>query len=211
MNYKRSFIGVVVMVCGGLSGCDEKKDKVQMPLLNNHDEPVIIENGSVKIDFNRGNGADAVGYLTEDGHAFVRGNAPSVKKIRVFAAEENRPFQQVKCKDKNSNTVECEEKLIAPKSLTVGMSGGGMLQLHWSKKGKDGMVMVSPTQTFQSDPNLEFQIVAEKDAQQNPVTLEKVSFYFDTVPQEFSRPNKGRLVVQVCVKDDAGHCTNYQP
>ena len=69
MNYKRSLIGVLVVVCAGLAGYRHGKEEGGGDIhdRHNHDEPVIIENGSVKIDFNLGKGAGAIGYLSEDG------------------------------------------------------------------------------------------------------------------------------------------------
>jgi hypothetical protein len=205
MNYKRSLIGMVLF--GALTVCVGQEKRDQVSIRNNHDEPVIIENGSVKIDLNLGNGSKAIGFLSEDGRSFIRGNAPSVKRVEVYTAAKAGTLALVMCKDSNSAPIPCKENKINPKTLTAYMTGGGTLQFHWSKGGKDGLIMISPTQVFlQPNASYEFQLLASADAQQNLISLEKIEFMMDGVKQEFPRPADGRLVALLCPNPADDHC-----
>jgi len=208
MNYKRSLIGVLVVTCVGLTGCGQSKvtEGGDVHDRHNHDEPVIIEDGSVKMDLNLGNGAGAIGFLSEDGRSFIRGNAPSMKRVEVYTAAKGGTLALAKCKDSKSAPVECKENKISPKTVTAYMTGGGTLQLHWSKSGKAGLFMISPTQVFQQNASNEFQLSASVDAQQNPISLEKIEFVMDGVKQEFPRPADGRLVALLCPNPADDHC-----
>jgi hypothetical protein len=67
--------------------------------------------------------------------------------------------------------------------------------------------MISPTQVFQQNASNEFQLSASVDAQQNPISLEKIEFVMDGVKQEFPRPADGRLVALLCPNPADNHCT----
>ena len=145
------------------------------------------------------------------GRNFIRGNAPSVKRIEVYTAAKNGTLALAMCKDSNSAPIPCKENKISPKTVTAYMTGGGTLQFHWSKGGKDGLIMISPTQMFQQNASNEFQLSANVDAQQNPISLEKIEFVMDGVKQEFARPADGRLAALLCPNPADDHCALPKP
>jgi hypothetical protein len=205
----RITVSIALSILGSCYDVAAKKkvEKVE----GGHDEPVIVENGSVNVDFNRAGSGAVVGFLSDDGSLFVRGNSPSVKWVRVWIAKEGEDFVEQKCPG-GGGKCGYDGTKIMPRKVVFSMSQNKKrwMTLHWGEEDQ-GIFLTSPDQVFATSGKPHY-IKAEKDADGKDQTLEGVHFKFDGSDVDLVREKKGRISVKVCtvLKED-DHCWKHTP
>lgn len=177
---------------------------VPIDLLHEHDEPVIIEIGSIKMDFNPLDSRGVRGYLSSNGKHFYRGNAPRVKRVRVWLKSKEGSFQEAECANSLGVAGPCEGEALDPNSMNLTLSNSKEISFSWYSGERDGLLMWSPDQPFRlnsANPgSYGHRIIAEN------VSLEKVRFRFWNREQCFARPPDGDIVIKLCTALENGHC-----
>ncbi|MBL8236158.1 MAG: hypothetical protein JNM66_01975 [Bryobacterales bacterium] len=178
-----------------------------------HDEPVIIENGSAIVDFNPFDNEKIVGGLLDHANAqtFHRSGADPVKLVRVFLKKkEDTSYKLLECVEKH-----CDTPKSTRSSLTVTLSNGHLLQFHWEAKPKSGLVMYSAFPRFRPDPkpgNVNPYRYKTENGAGNPVRITGVTFpTSSSKPQNFTFDATDDVKIQMCAWDDYDHCEKYKP
>ncbi|MBL8236157.1 MAG: hypothetical protein JNM66_01970 [Bryobacterales bacterium] len=175
---------------------------------NEHDEPVIIENGSIKMDFNPCDKKQITGFLTEGGKYFYRGNAPMVKRIRVWLREKNGSYYEQLCDGGSGSNEkeECSAPYLDRNSFVLIQSNGKKVWFDWRGNDEEGLLMTSTEPRFEVNTavhNPYRHRVIAKD-----VEVMELQFRFKNKLQPFIRPKDGAIFIKICTKLGNAHCSD---
>jgi len=161
---------------------------------DNHDEPIIIEEGSVKVDFdyNRDTSTDS-GTLLADRQVVSRSGAHGIVRVRAFINGTEFQCRGGKC-------------LVGGNVLHIS-TNARPIGFYWNRTGH-GIAMSSWEQRFQEVSGSSGKFVSQ-DAS---AKIQSISFQHQgtwaTFPLRTS-PND-RITLQLCSLDDADHCDKYK-
>lgn len=167
----------------------------------NHDEPIIIEEGSIKVDFDRNNNTpDDPGEPIDD--SIFRWEADPPVRLRLWL---------------NKDEVMCpggQKCMLGGDSLSVNSTGRplafiwherkpGKPDIHGLRMKKDGQQFLNPDPSFPSrfeseDKKLKIESVSFRDLSGKPqrVDFKKVG-------------SSDKVSIQICFVDDEKHCPAY--
>lgn len=176
-----------------------------------HDEPVIIENGSVIVDFNRRDNKGTKGLFTHVGgvSTFLREDADPVELIRVWKKTGTGPFVEVYC----SNNAPCSVGNWQSNALRLGLSSGKDVFFTWSF-AQTGLKMVSANHEFFKEPRpnaknphrIRTKVLGGSDPK-----VDVVEFKRGNDKETFTRGVNEDIRVMLCIATTAGKCTEYDP
>lgn len=194
--------------------CSCKKDQVEPKFFDDHDEPVIIENGSMKVDFNATNNpVSAEGTLSADGRIYDKDPSGAVLKVRIWTRETSGsgPFRPRPCNNGTAD-VPCDGTQINGNRITVSLGGSRTTIFQWFGGTQNRMRMISTGQRFSKyDSARPHRLMAAVDDGGQAIKPERIEFLLNGRLQPFDRPSNGDIVMQLCLKEDVAHCTYFTP
>lgn len=214
-TFLRALVGLALGTCLVVLGsCGrEPGDGKGVGPLNEHDEPIIIENGSVIVDLNPRDSKDTVGdfFDTETHQIYVRGNSDPVERIRIWKKSANGSFDPTFCK---GSTGDCDAPKGQPSELKLTLTNKQEVLFYWGAKKHSGVLMFSQTPRFARESLAGKQnphrIKSKPHGDPHP-KVDKVEFNFGQ-KEVFERDKDGDIRIQLCTTTaEAAKCQDYDP
>jgi hypothetical protein len=187
----------------------------QEKFFNEHDEPVIVENGSLIVDLNPRGNKDLLGGLWSypQYQMFVRNNSDPVQRIRVF----KKPPRTSSWTEFDCGGSQCLPPPEMSSKLLIDLTNGYAVSINWDKGEHSGLVLHSPLQRFEEasaqaavNPK---RIKSLVDSSGSQPSIKGIRFTANSREWEFTPEDGGDIRVQLCTSepDSLKYCTYYDP
>ncbi|MDX1984951.1 MAG: hypothetical protein SFV51_32060 [Bryobacteraceae bacterium] len=176
---------------------------------SDHDEPIIIEEGSIKADFDLAADSQSnPGDLIDENRSYYREGADPLVAIRLWKKVNGQTIE-IPCISGSTGPCALDDR-----SLSVFPDTGQRLAFHWGKNPNSSIRMISAKHRLRRSASKDALIEVEEDSQ-TPLKLDSVRFKAKSTSQWTQVPLRNqsetieKVAVQLCSSTEGDHCGPY--